>query len=246
MRLELTFELDKAELPKDNKSIWISYLKNAMTYCADGKFYDEYFSSGKAKDYAFSIILSKPNFINDKIVLQDNHVKMLFSADDRYKTGFVFYSAFIANKNKRFFLPNKNAMTLKGIRNLSEQKIMNKQVIFKTVTGGGLVIREHNREKNIDTYYTCEDKDFGTQAERVVKQQVIAAGFSKMKAEHVKITPLKCKKIVVKHYGIYVNVTIGFFAVEADTDILQYFYQAGMGSKHSMGYGMMDIVEQVV
>ena len=244
MRLELTFELDKAELPQDNKSIWISYLKNVMTNCADGKFYDEYFSSSIVKDYAFSIILPKPKFFNNKVILQSNCVKMIFSADDRHKTGFIFYSAFIENKNKRFLLPDKNAMILKNIRNLQEKKITSKQVIFKTVTGGGLIIREHNREQNKDFYYTYADKEFGVQAERVIKQQAVAAGFPQSKADCIRIMPLKCKKIVVKQYGIYIDATIGFFEVEADIDILQYFYQAGMGSKHSMGYGMMDVVEQ--
>ena len=167
MRLELLFELEKAELPKDNKSIWISYLKDVLSHCANGQFYDKYFSDSKSKDYSFSVILSKPSFLNEKIILEDNYVKMIFSADDRHKTGLIFYSAFIANKNKRFLLPDKNAMTLKSIRNLQEHEIVNRQVVFKTVTGGGLVIREHHREKNKDQYYTYEDKEFEVQAERV-------------------------------------------------------------------------------
>ena len=245
MRLELVFQLKNPELPKDNKSIWISYLKKVLTDCNHGKFFDLYFADGKRKDYAYSIIFSNPKFMKDKIILGDTKVKMIFSADDRRKTGLIFYSAFIKNKNMQFRLPDKNSMVLKKINYIQEELIINSKVVFKTITGGGLVIRDHDKEQNKDTYYTFEDKNFIEHANEIIKSQAIEAGFPKSMAGNINIVPVNGKKVLVKQYGIYIDVTIGTFLLEANPDILQYFYQAGLGSKHSMGYGLIDIISQI-
>ena len=157
MRIELLFELEHAELPKDNKSIWISFLKNVLFSCNKGKFYDRYFSGTNVKDYTFSVILSKPQFGGEKILLEDRWVKMIFSADDRNKTGLIFFAAFIQAKKRKFPLPDGNLMVLERVRQLREQLITSSKVVFRTVTGGGLVVREHNKETNKDKYYTLKN-----------------------------------------------------------------------------------------
>lgn len=245
MRVELIFELNKPELPKDNKSIWISYLKKVLTDCNGGKFFNRYFLDNKMKDYCFSVIFPNPVFEKRKIILQEPFVKMIFSADDRNKTGLIFYSAFIAAKKKKFMLPDGNSMILKSIRQLREKLIVNDRAIFKTVTGGGLVVREHDKQKNTDHYYTFSEEGFLERAEEILKVQAIGAGFSERAAAGIRIKPLQCKKVVVKQYEIYVDVSVGTFQIEANADILQYFYQAGIGSKHSMGYGMLELVCQM-
>ena len=89
MRLELVFSLENPELPKDNKSIWLSFLKNVLSKCNKGKFYESYFSGTNSKDYSFSILLSKPKFVEEKVLLENNQVKMIFSAI----SGFSFFSS---------------------------------------------------------------------------------------------------------------------------------------------------------
>lgn len=244
MRVELLFELQKKELPKDNKSIWISFLKNVLSSCNGGKYYDRYFSGSKCKDYTYSVVFSKAIFSKEVIELDQTQVKMIFSADDRNRTGLIFLAAFLHAKEKNFPLPNDNAMTLKKVRECREQLIMSSKVLFRTVTGGGLNIREHDKETNRDTYYTVWDKGFEENFKRVIAVQAKKAGFSDSIASNVTLTPYQCKKVVVKQYGVYVDVTVGTFWLEGDPELLQYFYQAGIGSKHSFGYGMLDIVSQ--
>lgn len=244
MRMELLFELEKNELPKDNKSIWVSFLKNVISNCNNGKFYERYFSGTKSKDYTFSILMPGVSFVQEKAILNNNQVKMIFSADDRNKTGFIFFSAFIKAKNKRFPLPDGNAMVLKHIRPCREQSITSSKVLFRTAIGGGLVVREHNRETNRDQYHTFQDAGFDEHLKRILKAQAQEAGFSERMVETVKVTPIQCKKVVVKHYGVWIDVTVGSLEIEGDSDLLRYYYQAGLGSKHSMGYGMLDIISQ--
>lgn len=242
MRLELLLNLDAPNLPQDYKPLFVSYLKNALSKCNDGKFYDRYFGSVGVKDYSFSVMLSKPRFIEGNIELGERQVKILFTANDKEKTGLIFWHAFISQKNKRFPLPNGNGITLKKINQLQEKLITSNKVIFKTVTGAGLAIRKHDREKNRDWYFVIQDEEFQNQMKVVLGAQAKKAGFSDEIAKNIDIKPIQCKKVVVKQFGTFVDVTVGIFEMEADCELLQYFYQAGMGSRHSQGLGVVDVI----
>ncbi len=243
MRLYLNFELEKPELPSDNKAIFLAFLKKALTQCNNGQFYDRYFSGTSQKDYAFSVIMPKPVFKKDKILLGDTRIRLIFSADDKKKTGLIFFQAFILMKHKRFPLPDGNAMILKKIDIIGEKLITSSKVTFRTTVGGGLVVRDHDKERNRDRYFTIEDEGFYEKLYSNLAVQAKAAGFGDEAAEHITFTPIQCKKVVVKQYHTYVDVTVGIFSLEADPELLQYFYQAGMGGKSSMGYGLLDLLD---
>lgn len=243
MRLFLSFALDQPELPCDNKAIFISFLKKSLGQCNQGEFYDKYFSGIQMKDYTFSVILPNPIFKGDKITLGNNYMKLIFSSDDKNKTGLIFFQAFILMKQKRFPLPDGNAMTLKKIDLIGEKLITSSKVIFRTTVGGGLVVRDHDRERNRDRYLTVEDDGFYSKLYENLAIQAKTAGFSDEVAENIKFTPIQCKKVVVKQYHTYVDATIGIFSLEADPELLQYFYQAGAGGRRSMGYGLLDIID---
>ena len=53
-----------------------------------------------------------------------------------------------------------------------------------------------------------------------------------------------CKKIVVKHYGIFVDLTVGILKISGDMNVLQYLYQSGVGSHHASGFGALNVVRQ--
>lgn len=147
-------------------------------------------------------------------------------------------------KQKKFPLPNGNSITLKKINQLREHLITNSKVTFRTVVGGGIVVRDHNRETNKDKFYTVADSNFEEKLIEILNIQAREAGFSESAAQNIKFTAMQCRKILVKAFGIYVDTTIGIFTLEANSDLLQYFYQAGLGSKHSQGYGLLDVISQ--
>ena len=78
MRLELLFEIEKTEIPKDNKSIWISFLKKNLKQASEGQFYERYFGGTRMKDYTFSVVLPSPQFLDEKIILGGNQIRFLF------------------------------------------------------------------------------------------------------------------------------------------------------------------------
>ena len=245
MRLELVFSLKNPELPIDNKRIWISFLKNCLSQSGGGRFYNKYFEGTPDKDYTFSVILPNPKFKKNVVMLEEKKLKIKFSADDRKKTGLIFFQACIQAKGKDFPLPGGNAMTLKKIVQLPEELILTDKARFRTTVGGGIVVRSHDRETNKDQFFAFNDEGFPEQLQEVLKHQAKNAGFSEQDGANVKFVPIRCKKVLVKQYGIFVDTTCGFFELHGKPELLQYFYQAGFGSKHSMGYGMLEVLSEV-
>lgn len=244
VRLKLDFVLKYPQLPVDNKRIWVSFFKKALSQCGDGRFYDCYFSGTPNKDYTFSVIFPKPKFRGELIDLEENRMSMIFSTCDRKRTGLIFFQAFIQAKEKVFPLPEGNYMILKKIIQLPEKLITGDRVIFRTVVGGGIVIRKHDRATNRDRFFSFEDEGFKEQMREVLGYQAKDAGFSAEDGRSIEFIPIQCRKVLVKQWGILVDVTCGVFEMHGKPELLQYFYQAGVGSKHSLGYGMLELVTE--
>lgn len=147
----LTFNLKENVFLVDYRGAILSYIKNAITKCDNGKYLKYFFDGRKQKDYCFSVIFSNPTFGKDKII---------FSTNNNSKVGFILLSSFIAQKNKIHPLPNKNYISLKSIKNLKQEEIINSKAIFKTTLGSGLCVREHCKENNKDNYYVYNDIEF--------------------------------------------------------------------------------------
>lgn len=243
MRFCLILELKEPKIPIEYRKIVLSYIKNAISKCNDGKYYEDFFKDTKQKDYCFSVILPKSKFIKDKIILDNNEIKILFSTGNN-KLGLILYQAFIAQKNKQYPLPNGNFIKLKSIINNNQKEIYNNRAIFKTTLGSGLCVRSHDPETNKDIYYVYNDEKFREKLNVVLTNQLLNAGFTKEESEEIKVNPIQCKKVVAKHYRRYIDITTGIFEIQGNNKILQYFYDSGIGSRKSMGFGMIDLVTQ--
>lgn len=242
MRLELSFELGKNFFQVDYRKNFISYIKHSLTKYHDGQLYEKFYKDTISKNFSFSVIFHKPMYKKEIIELNGNKIALIISADDRDNTGLYLFSSFIAQKNVKFPLPQGNFMVLKKITQKREVNIERSKIILKTVTGSGLCVRQHSRTDNKDTYYVYNDDGFLEQLQLVLGEQALNAGFLKQQVQHINFKPVSCRKVVAKHYGAYIDLTVGMFAMEADPKILQYFYTAGMGSRHSSGFGLVDLV----
>lgn len=232
MRAELIFALEKPVMCLDYRRIVLSWLKQCLTNCNQGKYFDRYYQGTVQKNYAFTVIMQKPQFTKDRIYLEEPSIKILFSAyDDRLQTGLVFFSAFLGMKNKKFPLPEGNVMTLKTVRRMNEVLITESTVYFQTCLGNGLCIREHNRETNRDRFVTSEDVDFREKALAILKTQAKLAGYPEHMLETMDIEPIRCKKVVVFFYKRYVDTTVGIFRMKGEPSVLQFFLCGGDGLK---------------
>ena len=192
MRLLLEFQLEENKIPLEYRKFFLHFIKDSLSNANDGKYYDQFYSGTNAKNYTFAIFFDKPQFQKNEIILQSNRVKMIFSTSDKM-TGFLFYSSFLEQKKKKYFMESGNTIQLLTVRNLREQEIGANQILVKT--NAPLVIRNHTREDNKDYYYSFEKEEFIKEAKQSMMRQLIKAGFSEEIIEEVKLQPVKCRKV---------------------------------------------------
>ncbi len=223
----------------------MSFIKKALSNVDDGKYMTKFYKDTMPKNFCFSVELPKPNFQKDEMLLESNNITIRFSTSDN-KTGFYLQNILMSQINSEFKIPTNNSMTLKKIiKENKDIEIRSDTVIFKTSKGNGICIRKHTRENNKDIYFVYDDDGFEQQFREVVKNQALKAGFSESISENIKFTPIRCKKVLVKHYNVYVPTTVGFFKLEGDSKLLQYLYDVSIGSRHSSGFGMLEVVNQI-
>ena len=113
-------------------------------------------------------------------------------------------------KGVTFKLSENNEMKLVSIRRLNEKLIISDRVCFKTLPGSSVVVREHNRENNKDTYFTIEDENYINELENKIKVQCKQAGYTLEDIEKIKVNEVNGRKIVSKNYGVYIDSVSGF------------------------------------
>lgn len=244
MRFKLDFIIERSELNADYRRCILSFIKNALSQSVNGDLLERYYKDTNTKDFSWTMIVSKPQFVKEKFRFADSRFSLVFSTDDRKQTGMYLMLAFLNQKNRRYPAEADNFFTLKNIVQLDQKEIKGTTVRFVTMPGSSLVVREHDRDTNRDKYYSCEDEEFADKLEQALKTQAEMAGVSKTAVESIKLDSVAGRKVVVKHYGIYLDATIGNFKVTGKNEILQFFYQNGACSRRSAGFGMLDVVEE--
>lgn len=243
MRFKLDFIIDRSELNADYRRYILSFIKNALSNSVNGDLMARYYKDTNTKDFSWTMIVSKPQFTKEKFRFADNKFSLVFSTDDRMQTGMYLMLAFLNQKNKRYPAEEGNYFTLKNIVQLDQKEIRGTTVRFVSMPGSSVVVREHDRETNRDTYYSCEDEGYADRLEQALKTQAEMAGFSEETVQSIKLHSVTGRKVVVKHYGVYLDATIADFTVSGKNEILQYFYQNGVCSRRSSGFSMVDVVE---
>lgn len=241
MRIELQFLIDKNELPIDYRRIFISFLKSCLSNFDGGRELENYYGPSKDKNYSFAVFFEKPQFLYDKVIFEKNRIKMVFSTSEKI-TGFLFYAAFSENKNSQFPLPDNNKMKLVNIKLLNNITVTGNQVLFRTASP--LCIRKHDKATGKDFYYSCVHKEFSDEFLKVVRLQLKKAGFTEEDVNTLSIQVLWCENVIVKHYEYKIECTLGKFILEGTCDILQYLLDAGIGSRKSAGFGLLELMVQ--
>ena len=244
MRFKLDFITGQSELNADYRRYVLSFIKNALSQSVNGNLLDRYYTDTHTKDFFFTMIVSKPRFTKEKFQFADNKFSLVFSTDDGKQTGMYLMLAFLNQKNRKYPAEEGNFIMLKNIVQLDQKEIRGMTVRFTTMPGSSLVVREHDRDSNKDIYYSCEDEGYPEKLEQALKTQAEMAGFSETSVGSIRLHCVTGRKVVVKHYGIYLDATIADFTVSGENRILQYFYQNGACSRRSIGFGMLDIVEE--
>ncbi len=243
MKLVLEFATEKNKIPIEYRVAFMHFLKSCINNANGGKYYDNYYEESKSKNFSFAIFFDNPKFREKEIELSSNRVKMLFTTSEEL-TGYIFYSSFLEKKHKRIILPDENSMVLRSIIKIKDPVVKNNKAIIKM--NSPLVIRNHNKETNSDYYYSCSHRNFTEEALKVIINQLKREGFRGEYLDGVQILPIKCRKVVIKHYDCFIEASVGIFILEGNPAVLNYLIQAGIGSRKSEGFGMMELLTENV
>lgn len=242
MRFRLDFTLEKNELPLNYRKVFMSFIKSALTKCNNGEYFQRYYKDTIQKDFTYAIILPTPKFTKDNIVLENNSFKVIMSADDSHKTGFLLFQAFVPLKYKKIKIAGDNTMQLSNLTIMNQKVITDSKVYMRTTTGAPLCIRNHCRETNRDEYVSIENENFEQQLNDALKRQLSENGMNQEKINALNVKVIDGKKVVIKHY-CYIDCTACVLEVSGDPLILQYIYDNGILSRRAEGFGMLDLIE---
>lgn len=239
MRLLIEFATEKNDFPIEYRRFFMHFFKTCISNANEGKYFDKYYKKAQAKNFTFAIFFDKPIFKNNGIELSSNKLKMIFSTSEQL-TGLIFYSSFLEKKNKRMELPNGNTMVVKNVTKIADPIINNNKILIKM--NSPLLIRSHCEVTNKDYYFSYLSDRFANEAERVIKFQLTREGFKGEYLEGLKIVPIKCRKVIVKHYDCMLEASLGNFMIEGNPSILRYLVMNGVGSRKSEGFGMAELL----
>lgn len=131
-------------------------------------------------------------------------------------------------------------MILKDVRIIEEKVIREEEAVFQTTIGGGVVVREHNKEENKDIYYSVGNGRFEEVLNWLMKERFKRLGYPEDILKNFNCELLDGRKIVVKHFDLKFPVTTGKFKVKAPKILLEEIYRTGMGSRLSQGFGLLE------
>lgn len=238
MKFLIESETENPYLPVDFRSTIMSCIKKSLSEVNGGKYYNLFYGSNRRRPFTFAVNLPQAKFSKENIKLGINEFKISFSTGDT-KIGFILYSAFIAQKGKKFMM-NQNSFTIKKISKINEKLVKTNSALVKMLSP--LCLREHINENNKDIYYSVNSINFKEKFSEIVQNQLIIEGFDKKLISEIKVEPINARKTVVKHYNCYIECSIGEFAIYADSNIINHILKYGIGSRKSSGFGFAELI----
>lgn len=237
MKFKLNLELENENLPIQYRRSVISFMKLALSQYSE-EYYKKYYNNKDniVKPYTFSVFFRYPIFKEDVIQIKNKKIEINFSIAD-YDATIILYNAFNHQKNKKFSL-NKNSWILKSISIINEKDVDKDEIVIKFMSP--LVVRE--RIDNKDHYYSFNDENFLLQLKNNIKEQLKISNLPAVLVEDLKVEAIQAKKVIVKFYEKKMETSTGIFKMTGDKNLLNYLYQAGIGSKRSSGFGMFKII----
>ena len=242
MRLKFTLELENETLPIDFRRKIVATFKNALSQY-DSDYFEALYGKGKVtnKDFTFSVYFIPPTKMdNETVTVESKRLIVNFSTADA-NMGIQFYNALTRQKFKAFSLSDINEIKLVNIQMEKERTITGNSATFTIQSP--IVIRDHNDEGK-DWFFLLEDDNAIDILKRNLKTE-LKDKFDRdisYDIDALEIEILKFKKVVVKSYNLNIPCSLGTIKMQGEQYLLKYLYDRGVGSRRSMGFGMLNLV----
>lgn len=231
MRIKLEIIMENAELTTEYRAAFLHLTKTGLTNI--GKLETVYGEDVINRELSFSMKLPRPKYIKDKVELGSRVIEAEITTSNMEK-----FCALVNGYNSlgmagvSFGPGNKARVTKVEI----EEGVKIEGTEMLVTMQAPLSIRVYEADGSCK-YSTVEEEDFKSKAETILKAQVCKA----LNRREVNLEITKAgqnRKVAVKHYGEYVEASLGKFLFKGDTEVLQYLYDNGIGSHKSGGFGL--------
>lgn len=220
----------------------MSFIKKSLSDFDNGKYFSTYYDgTTKQKNITFAINLPKPHFTKEQVLLEDDCFTVIFSTDNKDNTGIILFQSFLEMKYKEYNISDNNSITLINIELFKNTKIKDNEIIMRTFIGSPVMIKEHDRSLNYDTYITCEDDDFENKLNEYLKRQLIENGFNEKVVNELNVEYIDERVIKLAYYH-YPPCTDCILKFSGNSVLLQYIYDNGVMSCRSAGFGMLKLI----
>lgn len=239
MRLKMIFQLKRPELDIEYRRAFLSLLKDCFKHQSLKVFEKLYGSGTPMKPFTFGIFLPQPRFVHNTIKLNSNAITMNFSTVYP-ELGTYFYSSLIKKwkRSEAYPLPGCNSLQLKRVSLQTEIPITSSEMVFKTLSP--FLVRLHHQQSNHDEYLTKKHHLFISQLEKIISVMLEELTGAQ---DRVKFIPVKINQCIpIKHFGTLVGGNTGVFKLIGRPDVLDFIYKAGVGSRRSEGFGLLEVV----
>lgn len=239
MKIDLEFSLKHNTIPMEYHSFLVSFFKKSLE-AYDKKLYIELYQAGntKLKTFTFAVYFESPQFLKDQIILKNNKLSVHLMDYD-LQNGILLGNAFRKMEKVPFPIQN-NVMELNRVVIERLPELTEENVIIQM--SSPLIVRNHNKETNQDSYYTYQDKEF-----KETLKTNLTSMFQKLEypisVNDFDIVPLKNKKTVIKLYHHSINASLGVFQLKGNAKLLDFLWKAGIGSHRSSGFGSFKILK---
>lgn len=238
MKLQIVFSLEQPVLKLDYYSIFYSFFKQALEKNNKEK-YEELFLNPTVKNFCFSLKLEAPVFKKDMIELGSPQVIMTFHDYNQIEL-FDFYNAFLLDYQNDVIYPmNHNRAKIVQLSVSKIQVIKEKTLFIKMQSP--LALKFHNSEENKDWYYTYKDDGFFEILKNSIANVSKQLGYQ-FDLSDFEIVPVNPRRTVIQLYGISFPVSLGSYILKGNALLLDFLYQAGIGSLRSSGCGLFEII----
>lgn len=247
MRVKLVFELENEIILLDYRRKFISFFKSSLEReSKEAK--EKFFGKSNSKDYTFSTYFNG-KFTNTGIEIKNKRIILNFSCY-KMSDGIYFTNAFIGSVHKSFEFGENNKITLKKLEMVKEKQLRSLECEFRILSP--IIVKERDnkaikdKRKNKDKYYYFMDEKWiealKTNLKFQLKDKFDYSVDNEIDELEIIAQEPYTKKTVVENYGIKFPVTIGNIYIRGTQNLIDYFMKAGIGSKRSSGFGMIELV----
>ncbi len=254
-------ENNEFKIPSDYRKYISSLIKEAFKISGDNNFYFENFEKNKVKPYTFSTLFNIKEFKDNYFILKDNYFYFNFSSAD-YEYLIRIYNGLLQLKNnfklfdsdlyvEDFYLRLKPNYTF---GNSAKFKTLSPVLVRCPADGDYYLVPEEIPINGKFKYAKKSDRQSFLNAIKLNIESILKMGVKSkllddgVLKEDFKIINYDFKISPALHssnrskFKLTLPALKGTIEISANSEIIKFLYDAGIGARRSEGFGMVEVV----